>query len=119
MSNDRIKIVNESRVESLLTRGIITRRAANKSNLNKLKIIQTNISGLTLNKGSDNCVNDSYKEFNVLLVHKLFYKTVITFIMKNNPTKPIRHNPNTRYKSYNIITPKYIVIFCIRKSKYI
>lgn len=47
-------------------------------------------------------------KFNELSIKKLFLRTAVVFLIKNNLTKVSNHKINTRFKINNIIGPKTI-----------
>lgn len=56
-----------------------------------------------LNKTYDFHVNNLYEQLNILTLKKLFYKTSVTYLIKNL-INPIFYNFNARFKLNNIIT---------------
>jgi len=93
-----IKIVYKALVESLISYGIIGRGGVNKSNISQLQIAQNDILRIVLNKNYHYNNINLYNDFKVLTVKKLFYKSAVIFILKNNLlNKPCRNLPDLNF----------------------
>ncbi|KAJ8936922.1 hypothetical protein NQ318_012543, partial [Aromia moschata] len=96
----QLKIIYNALVESHLTYGIIAWRAANKTCLNDIAVLQRRIF-------NEYPSNELYKELNILDIKQLFYyKVAVKIYAKKHTRLQLQHQYGTRSKETVIVVPK-------------